>query len=38
MAITIDFAKEFANLICTDIPKKQMESYPNRPQIPEKHR
>lgn len=38
MAITIDFSKEFADLICTDIPKTQMESYPNGPQIPEKYR
>lgn len=38
MAITIDFSKEFADLICTNIPKTQMESYPNGLQIPEKYR
>ena len=38
MAITIDFAKEFADLIREDIPKTQLQSYPNQPQIPEKYR
>ena len=38
MAITIDFSKKYANLVCREIPKNQMESYPNGPQIPEKYR
>lgn len=38
MAITIDFAKEFANLICTDIPKLQLRSCPYSTPIPEKYR
>lgn len=38
VAITIDFPKEFADLICTDIPKMQIEEYPNGPQIPKKYR
>ena len=38
MAITIDFAKEFADLICTDIPKTQTEPFPNNNPVPEKYR
>ena len=38
MAITIDFAKEYEHLICKDIPKLQLQSYPNQPKIPEKYR
>ena len=38
MAITIGFAKEYEHLICKDIPKLQLQSYPNQPQIPEKYR
>ena len=38
MAITIKFSKEFADLICKDIPKTQMESYPSSHPIPEKYR
>ena len=38
MAITIDFSKEFADLICTDIPKLQLGSYPYSTPIPEKYR
>ena len=38
MAITIDFTKEFADLIHEDIPKIQLQSYPNQLQIPEKYR
>lgn len=37
MAITIDFAKKYADLICEDIPKIQCESYPHRNQLPEKY-
>ena len=37
MAITIDFSKEFADLIFEDIPKTQLQSYPNQLQIPEKY-
>lgn len=38
MAITIDFAEKYKHLICEDIPKLQLQSYPNQPQIPEKYR
>ena len=38
MSITIDFSKEFADLICSDIPKSQTSSYPNGTDIPEKYR
>ena len=38
MAITIDFSKEFADLICTDIHRTQIEAYPYSPTIPEKYR
>ena len=38
MAITIDFSKKYAHLICRDIPKKRFQSYPYGPQIPEKYR
>ena len=38
MAITIDFAKEYAHLIPVGLPKVQLQSYPNQPQIPEKYR
>jgi len=39
MAITIDFSKKYAHLICSDIPKIQLGSYPyySTP-IPEKYR
>ena len=38
MAITVDFSKEFADLICTDIPKTRIEAHPDNPEIPEKYR
>lgn len=38
MAITVDFSKKYAHLICTCIPKNQIESYPSNIQIPEKYR
>ena len=38
MAITIDFSKEFADLICTDIPTTQAGEYPNNSPVPEKYR
>ena len=38
MAITIDFSEKYKHLICEDIPKLQLQSYPNQPQIPEKYR
>lgn len=38
MAITIDFSKEFSDLICTDIPLTQCESYPNTLQLLAKYR
>ena len=38
MAITIDFAEKYKHLICEDIPKLQLQSYPNQPKIPEKYR
>lgn len=38
MAITIDFSKKYAHLICPDIPKMQLQSYPYGPQIPEEYR
>lgn len=37
MAITIDFSKKNAHLICPDIPKVQLRSYPSI-DIPEKYR
>lgn len=37
LAITIDFSKEFADLICIDIPKVQTSSYP-RMELSEKYR
>lgn len=37
MAITVDFSKEYANLICTDIPKRQVLPYPYNTVIPEKY-
>ena len=37
MAITIDFSKEFKDLICADIPEVQASSYPGM-DIPEKYR
>lgn len=38
MAITIDFAQKYSHLICHDISKQRLRSYPNQPQIPEKYR
>ena len=38
MAITIDFAKKYAHLICSDIPKMTLGSYPYSAPIPEKYR
>ena len=38
MAITIDFSKKYAHLICPDIPKIQLQSYPYRAPIPEEYR
>lgn len=37
MSITIDFKKEYADLIREDIPKIRCESYPHRNSIPDKH-
>lgn len=37
MAITIDFSKKYADLICPDIPKVQLSSYPGM-DIPEKYK
>jgi len=36
--ITIDFAKKYAHLICKDIPKLQLQSYPYRIQLPKEYR
>ena len=38
VAITIDFAEKYKDLICKDIPKLQLQNYPNQIQIPEKYR
>jgi len=38
MAITIDFSKKYAHLICPDIPKIQLRSYPYNVPIPENYR
>lgn len=47
MALTIDFSKKYSNLICEDLPKKQLTSVEdrggyligdNKPTIPEKYR
>ncbi len=38
MAITIDFAQKYAHLICPDIPKVQLRSYPYQITVPEKYR
>lgn len=38
MAITIDFSKKYAHLICPDIPPIRLGPYPHDPQIPEDHR
>lgn len=34
----IDFTKEYADLICEDIPKIRLESYPHRNPVPENYR
>lgn len=36
--ITIDFAEKYAHLICDDIPKLQLKSYPYNNTIPKKYR
>ena len=36
--ITINFAEKYAHLICRDIPKLQLQSYPYRTPIPEEYR
>ena len=36
--ITINFAEKYAHLICTDIQKKQLHSYPYGPVLPYKYR
>lgn len=38
MAITIDFSEKYAHLICSDIPKLQLGSYPYSTPIPEEYR
>ena len=38
MAITINFAQEFSDLVCEDIPLIQCKSPPESLQIPEKYR
>lgn len=38
LAITIDFSKKYAHLICPDIPKLGLKSYPYSTPIPEKYR
>lgn len=38
MAITIDFSKKYSHLICHDIPKFRLRSYPDSTQIPEEYR
>lgn len=38
MAITIDFAKKYAHLITTSLPKVQLHSYPHHNPVPKKHR
>ena len=38
MAITIDFAKKYAHLIPTGLPKVQLESYTHNNQVPKKYR
>lgn len=38
MAITIDFSKKYAHLICPDIPKLRLKSYPYSTPIPEEYR
>jgi len=37
MAITIDFSKKYAHLICPDIPKLRLKSYPDSTTIPKKY-
>jgi len=36
--ITIDFAEEYAHLICEDIPKLQLKSYPYGSSLSDKYR
>ena len=38
MAITTDFSKKYAHLICEDIPVIRLGSYPNNIPVPEKYR
>ena len=38
MAITIDFAKKYAHLIPTGLPKIQLQSYPHSNPVPKKYR
>ena len=38
MAITIDFSKKYEHLICNDIPKLQLHSYPYQNPTPQKYR
>ena len=36
--ITINFTEKYAHLICKDIPKLQLRSYPYGPSLPDKYR
>lgn len=36
--ITINFAEKYAHLINKDIPKKQLQSYPYSPLLPDKYK
>lgn len=38
MAITIDFAKKYAHLIPTGLPKVRLRSYPHNNTVPKKYR
>ena len=36
--ITINFAEKYAHLICDDIPRLELKSYPYNTALPEEHR
>lgn len=38
MAITVDFLEKYKHLICEDIPKLQLQSYPHNSVVPEQYR
>lgn len=38
MAITVDFAEKYKHLVCKDIPKIQLQSYPHKIRIPKKYK